>query len=160
MKIRLLAVGQRQPQWVDTAVSEYAKRLPRHLGFELIEVPAANRVPGNGAKATSNTAQQAEALRISKLLKPTDRTIALDEHGRSLATRDVAAALEHWQQDGQNVALLIGGADGLQPQLLKQASERWSLSAMTLPHGLARVTIVEQLYRAWTLTQNHPYHRA
>lgn len=166
MKLKLLAVGQRQPAWVDAAVAEYAKRLPRHFGFELCELPAATRSGHGGemsAKATASTAKQTEAARIEKHLAKsgkTNRVIALDEHGKPQSTATLAAAITRWQADGDDVALLIGGADGLADELLARSAERWSLSACTLPHGLARVLMVEQLYRAWTLTQNHPYHRA
>ena len=173
MKLKLLAVGHRQPAWVTQAVADYAKRLPRHLGFEVVELAPAVRKPGgktpkdaktaksssNAKRVSASPAQADEAERLGRQLLPAVHVVALDEHGKPMTTRSVAEALERWQQQGKDVAMLIGGADGLAPALLEQADERWSLSGLTFPHGLARVVIVEQLYRAWTLTQNHPYHR-
>ncbi|MEM9744033.1 MAG: 23S rRNA (pseudouridine(1915)-N(3))-methyltransferase RlmH [Pseudomonadota bacterium] len=158
MKLRLLAVGHRQPNWVNGAVADYAKRLPRTLGFELVELP-----PARARSLTRDQIRDDEAGRIRERLKRwgagQQRCIALDERGASKTTAQIAESLTHWQREGDPVAMIIGGAGGLAPDLLQRADEQWSLSALTLPHGLARVVIVEQLYRAWTLTQNHPYHR-
>ncbi len=155
MKIRVIAVGRRQPDWVNRGVLEYGKRLPRHLGFSVEEVAPVER---RGTPVSRLRAQEAEAIRSR--LQPHDLVVALDERGDMLTTMDMADALSGWQADGQDVSVLIGGADGLDDALLAQANQRWALGRLTLPHGLVRVIIVEALYRAWSVTQNHPYHRA
>lgn len=155
MKVRVIAVGRRQPEWVNRGVLEYGKRLPRHLGFSLEEVAPVER---RGTPVDRLRAQEAEAIRGR--LQPREHVVALDEHGDMLTTMDMAASLRDWQAEGRDVSVLIGGADGLDPALLAQADQRWALGRLTLPHGLVRVIIVEALYRAWSVTQNHPYHRA
>ena len=155
MNVRIIAVGRRQPGWVESGFEEYAKRLPRHLHFELVEIPPERR----DGRADVARLKAREADRIRSVLQPGERVIALDEKGRSVSTKALAASLEQWQQDGLSVALLIGGADGLAPELLADADQVWSLSGLTLPHGMVRVVLTEALYRAWSLSQNHPYHR-
>lgn len=143
------------PVWVEQAVSEYSKRFPAEIKLSLRELPMAQRgKDGNVARAM---AQEAEAMR--KALAPRDRVVALDVGGRSWSTEQLAGQLADWQMSAENYSLLIGGPDGLDPSLLREAHARWSLSALTLPHPLVRVILVEQLYRAWTINAKHPYHR-
>lgn len=155
MHIRVLAVGTRQPAWVDAAVEEYVQRLPKSWRFALKEIPAAPR--GNQA---AQAASSREGSAILSNLGDSERLIALDERGKQVTSVGLANWIESWQSDGRDVCLCIGGADGLSPECLERAERRWSLSQLTLPHGLARVLLAEQLYRAWTLQTGHPYHRA
>lgn len=152
MKIRIVAVGKRMPAWVESGIAEYAKRLPSHWRFALREVSATAQ--GDVGK---RMAREGEALLSSSV---NDWRVALDEGGRALDTAACAARLELWQGLGRDVALLIGGADGLHSDVLNAADEIWSLSALTFPHPLVRVILVEQLYRAHSLSSGHPYHRA
>lgn len=156
MKIRIIAVGSKMPAWVEAGWDDYAKRLGADMPVELVEVPVAKR--GNN----SNTASlmEKEAQSIVAAIKPGDRIVALDVLGKALATEQMAAQLAHWQQDGRNLALIIGGPDGIAPELLKRAEHKWSLSALTYPHPLVRLVLIEQLYRCWSIHHNHPYHRA
>jgi 23S rRNA (pseudouridine1915-N3)-methyltransferase len=156
MRVWLIAVGQRLPAWVDAGCEEYVKRLPREWSFELVELKAAQRP--EGLPATAAIAAEGKAIRAA--LPPGARKVVLDERGRPLTTLQLAQRLTEWQRDGRDVALVIGGADGLDPALKAAADESLALSAMTLPHGLARVLLVEQLYRAASVLQGHPYHRA
>ena len=154
MKLLLIAVGQRQPDWVDSAYAEFAKRFPPELRLELKAVKAEPR--------GSRTAQQlmaAEAERIDSAVPRGARRIALDERGERVTTATLAMHLESFQRDGRDVAFLVGGPDGLDPALKAGADDRWRLSDLTLPHGLVRVLLAEALYRAWTVTTHHPYHR-
>ena len=155
MRLTVIAVGTKMPSWVDEGMAEYRKRLPRELSLELRELPLARR--GRDANVGRAIAQEAEAMR--RAVPERDRLIALDVEGRSFSTEQLAARLEQWQMSGDNYSLLIGGPDGIEPALLEQAELRWSLSPLTLPHPLVRVILVEQLYRAWTITAGHPYHR-
>ena len=156
MRIRLLAVGARQPRWVADGFAEYAKRLPRQCALELVEIPAERR----GAGVTPTVAIAREGDRMLRALPAKARTIALDERGEQLDTLGLAAQLERWMRGGGDVALLVGGPDGLAEECLARAELRWSLSRLTLPHGLVRVLVAEQIYRAWSITAGHPYHRA
>ena len=156
MHIRLIAVGQRLPAWVEAGFDEYVKRLPREWSFELVALKAAVRPEGKPLAAT----MAAEAKAIAAAIPAGARRVLLDERGRQLTTAQLAQRLTEWQRDGRDVALVIGGADGVDPALRRQADEMLALSALTLPHGLARVLLVEQLYRAASLLQGHPYHRA
>lgn len=156
MRIRLIAVGQRLPSWIDAGCEEYIKRLPREWSFELIALKAAARPEGKPVAA----AMQAEARAIAGAIPAGSRRVLLDERGRQVTTAELARGLARWQQDGRDVALVVGGADGLDPELRKSADETLALSQLTLPHGLARLLLVEQLYRAASLLQGHPYHRA
>ncbi len=156
MKIRLIAVGRKQPQWIEKGVQEYVRRLPKHYAFSIVEVAPVARQ----GQMDVETSKAREADRIRSKLDAGHRLIALDEHGHRVTSRGMASALENWQADGRNVDLLIGGADGIDGALLETAEERWSLSGLTMPHGLVRVLIAEALYRAWSITSNHPYHRA
>ncbi|MGH8501307.1 MAG: 23S rRNA (pseudouridine(1915)-N(3))-methyltransferase RlmH [Gammaproteobacteria bacterium] len=154
MRLRLLAVGTRVPDWVSAGFQDYARRLPPQWGFSLKEIPASKRRPPDPARCKAD-----EGARLLAALTTPARVIALDERGRAWRTEDLALRLEAWLQSGQDVAFMIGGPDGLAPVCLERADERWSLSALTLPHALVRVIVAEQLYRASTMLRNHPYHR-
>ncbi|MEC9358853.1 MAG: 23S rRNA (pseudouridine(1915)-N(3))-methyltransferase RlmH [Pseudomonadota bacterium] len=156
MRIRLIAVGTRMPAWVETAYADYAGRLPRELRLELMEIPVATR----GKNPDIARLKQQEGERMLKLVSERDRVIALDERGQGWSSEELAQRLARWQQDGLDVDLLVGGPDGLADGCLQRAESRWSLSPLTLPHALVRVLLAEQLYRAWSLLANHPYHRA
>lgn len=150
MRIRLLAVGTRMPSWVREGVHEYSKRLPRETSLELVEIPLGERSKG---------AVGQEARRLLAAVGERDRVIALHEAGDEWSTRELAAQMERWRGDGRDVALLVGGPDGLDQRCIERADETWSLSRLTLPHYLVRVVVAEQLYRAWSLLRGHPYHR-
>ena len=156
MHVRVLAVGGRQPAWVDQAVDRFASRLPTNWRFELQSLPIAARSK-NGHVAG---AVEQEGKAILSALQKSERLIALDERGTHEGSGPFAARLERWLEQGQDLCFVIGGPDGLSAELLARAAHRWSLSKLTLPHGLARVLCVEQLYRAWSLRTGHPYHRA
>lgn len=155
MKIRLLAVGHKMPSWVEQGMAEYAKRLPSDCALELVEIALGHR-----AKNTpKEKAMQQEAQAILKALRPQDHVVALDVLGKSWSTEQLAEQLNGWRMQGGDVALIVGGPDGLTAEVLSLAKQRWSLSALTLPHPLVRVLLAEQLYRAWSILQGHPYHK-
>lgn len=156
MKLRLIAVGTRMPAWVETGFRDYAERMPRELRLELVEIPVAQR----GRNPDIARLKQQEGERMLKAAGERNCVIALDERGRSWSSPELAERVAQWQLDGRDVDLLVGGPDGLAPDCLQRAEARWSLSALTLPHALVRVLVAEQLYRAWSLLANHPYHRA
>lgn len=156
MRIHLLAVGTRMPAWADAAYEDFARRLPRECRLVLTEIAPATRGKSGGAAR----AMAVEAGRLGAALPKGARVIALEQGGRECTSEALAGELQRWQQDGRDVALLIGGPDGLAPEIRQRAEGSLSLSRMTLPHALARVVLAEQLYRAWTLLKNHPYHRA
>lgn len=154
MKLLVVAVGQRQPAWADTAWADFAKRYPPEWRFELKELKAEPR-----AGKTAAQCMAAEALRFEQALGKGWRRVVLDERGTRLTTAQLADRLLNWQDDGRDVALLIGGPDGLDPALKATADETLRLSDLTLPHAFARVLLAEALYRAWSVTAGHPYHR-
>jgi 23S rRNA (pseudouridine1915-N3)-methyltransferase len=154
MKLLLVAVGQRQPAWADAAFDDFAKRFPPEMRLSLKAVKAEPR----GAK-TAEQLMSAEAMRIEAALPKGVRRVVLDEHGTRVTTQALAVRTQAWLQDGRDVALLIGGPDGLSPELKATADETLRLSDLTLPHAFVRVMLVEALYRAWTVSINHPYHR-
>jgi 23S rRNA (pseudouridine1915-N3)-methyltransferase len=156
MRIHLIAVGTRMPGWVTQGYLEYARRLPRECRLELTEVSAGKR----GKTVNTAAVVAGEGHRLLAAAPERAQLIALDERGTAWDTAALAGRLQDWLQDGRDVALLVGGADGLSPDCLEQADQRWSLSVLTLPHALVRVIVAEQLYRAWTLLTGHPYHRA
>ena len=157
MRITVLAVGGKMPAWVDEGVAEYDKRLPRELRLEWRDIPLAQRGKKN---ADVEALRDKEGLALLKAIPDGDRVLALDVRGKPWSTEQLADRLRHWQMESINTSLLIGGPDGLSQACLQRADARWSLSALTLPHPLVRVLLAEQLYRAWTITVNHPYHRA
>ena len=154
MRLLLVAVGQRQPAWADTAYAEFAKRFPPELRLELKAIKAEPR----GAK-TATQLMAAEAARIELALPRGVRRVILDEHGERRTTLQLAARLTLWMGDGRDVALLVGGPDGLAAPLKASADETLRISELTLPHAFVRVLLAEALYRAWTVMVNHPYHR-
>ncbi len=156
MHIRLLAVGDRQPSWVDEAFGAYSTRLPREWKFRLDVIPTARRQKND----KSGRAMEAEGESILAKLHPGEQVILLDERGRQLDSKGLAGKLSDWQTDGRDLCFVIGGPDGLADTCKQRAEFSWSLSKLTLPHGLARVLFAEQLYRAWSLQTGHPYHRA
>lgn len=155
MRIKLLAVGDRMPAWVRSGTEEYTARFPREWRFELVEIPVAAR----GKNADIARLKEAEAEKIAKALPRGAHLIALDERGESWSTLELAKIIQTAQRDALEICLLIGGPDGLAPGMLARAQQRWSLSRLTLPHALVRVLVAEQLYRAWSVLTNHPYHR-
>ncbi len=155
MHIRLQAVGDRQPSWVDSAFAGYVQRLPRQWQFRLDSINTAQRNKGVAAEV----AKGAEGKKILAKIKAAEFVIVLDERGTEFSSKEFAARLEEWQTVGQDLVFIIGGPDGVSADCLQRANLRWSLSRLTLPHGLARVMFAEQLYRAWSLTTGHPYHR-
>ncbi len=154
MKLLLVAVGQRQPAWADTAYAEFAKRFPAEMRLELKAVKAEAR----GSK-TPEKLMLAEAVRIEAALPRGVRRVVLDERGERVTTLALSARMRAWQRDGRDVALLIGGPDGLDVSLKASADETLRLSELTLPHAFVRVLLAEALYRGWTVMVNHPYHR-
>ena len=155
MKLKLLAVGTRMPSWVETGFEEYRKRMPAELKLDLIEIPLSPK-----GKGSSNPSKETQGQAILKAINKQDRVIALDVLGKSMSTESLAMQLSSWQMSGQDICLLIGGPDGLSSECLQRANMKWSLSDLTLPHPLVRVLLMEQLYRAWTINKNHPYHRS
>jgi 23S rRNA (pseudouridine1915-N3)-methyltransferase len=155
MKLLVVAVGTRMPAWVEAGFDEFARRMPRELPLQLVELKAEPRTTGKTAEAL----MAAEAARIEAALPPRCRRVILDERGADLTTIELAGRLEAWQAEGEDVALIIGGPDGLAPALKNTARERLRLSSLTLPHALVRPLLAEALYRAWTVLKNHPYHR-
>jgi 23S rRNA (pseudouridine1915-N3)-methyltransferase len=155
MRLSVVAIGQRMPDWVERGWNEYARRFPRGLELELKELPMARRT-------RSSNAEQLRGCESGVLLAAVpsgNYVIAMDERGRQWSTRELAGEMQQWMQNGRDVSLLIGGPDGLDSRCLQRADARWSLGKLTLPHMLVRVILAEQLYRAWSVTQNHPYHR-
>jgi 23S rRNA (pseudouridine1915-N3)-methyltransferase len=155
MRISIIAVGTRMPAWVNQGVAEYCRRLPRELQLQWREIPLARRVRDSKPEQL----REREGEQILKAVPAGDRIIALDVLGERLSTPRLAERLGNWQMSGDNYSLLIGGPDGLAPECLQRAAASWSLSDLTLPHPLVRILLAEQLYRAWTITVNHPYHR-
>lgn len=155
MRISLLAVGTRPPAWISDGFESYRKRLPGHIQLELQEIRGGAR----GGRDSAKTARSEEGKRILRRVDGRVLLIALDERGRELSTMELAGELQKWLVEYPRVALAVGGADGLDQACRDRAQGLWSLSRLTLPHGLVRVVVAEQLYRAWTLLSGHPYHR-
>lgn len=153
MKFNVLAVGNKMPDWIESGFMEYRKRMPKELSIELIEIKQVK---------DKNREQSllAEYERIEKVLPTANYIVAMDEQGKQLSTQDLATSLINWMNLGKDITFIIGGADGLHPVIKEKADQILSLSKMTLPHGLVRVLLAEQLYRATTILKHHPYHRA
>lgn len=155
MKIRLIAIGQKMPAWVNQGFQEYAKRLTADCQLQLVELPMAKRGKLNNIEQLK--AKEAQAIRSE--LKSNESLVILDVLGKRISTPDLAQRLQDWQMGGRNVAIVIGGPDGTEKQLLQEADALISLSDLTLPHPLVRIVLAEQIYRAWSINQGHPYHR-
>jgi 23S rRNA (pseudouridine1915-N3)-methyltransferase len=156
MQLVIAAVGNKMPDWIETGFAEYAKRMPPECRIVLKEIKPVDRSPGK----TPEIIMALERGRITAAIPKGSRIVALDERGKDLSTVQLAQTLTQWQQDGRDVTFIIGGADGLDSGFKAQADMLLRLSSLTLPHGMVRVLLAEQLYRAWSITQNHPYHRA
>jgi len=156
MRLRLICVGQKMPDWVTAGYADYSRRMPPELPLELTEIAMAHR----GKSPDIPRLMQRESDAILNAVGPRDRVIALEVGGRPWSTEKLAGQLEGWLQDGQDVSFLVGGPDGLADACRQRADQQWSLSPLTLPHPLVRIVLAEQLYRAWSITRNHPYHRA
>lgn len=156
MHIHLIAVGEKMPGWVQQGYQEYAKRLPRECALRLVEIAPGRR----GKNADIARALRDEGQRMLAAIPKEARVIALEVGGRAWSTEQLAAQLQDWMAGGQEVALLVGGPEGLSEEARALARQQWSLSPLTLPHPLVRVLLSEQIYRAWSILRNHPYHRA
>ena len=155
MRLRILAVGPRMPGWVDEGFQEYAKRMPPEIRIDLLELPLGPR----GKNQPVARAVEREGQAMIKAIEAGEGVIALDVRGRSWSTEKLASQLRGWQESGRNHSLLIGGPDGLAPECIARADQCWSLSPLTLPHPLVRIVLMEQLYRAWSINAEHPYHK-
>lgn len=155
MRLKIIAIGTKMPDWVEAGCNEYLKRLPSELNLEIVELPLGQR--GKGADVNRAISREGEAM--LKAIGEQDHVIALDVLGKPWSTEQLAGKLQQWQLSGDNFSLLVGGPDGLAPDCLKRANSKWSLSALTLPHPLVRILLVEQIYRAGTINSGHPYHR-
>ncbi|MDG1165760.1 MAG: 23S rRNA (pseudouridine(1915)-N(3))-methyltransferase RlmH [Porticoccaceae bacterium] len=156
MRLKLLAVGTRMPDWVESGCQEYGKRMPPELRIQVIEISLGTR----GKNQPKAKAIEAESQGLLKAIGEQDFVVALDVLGKPMSTEKLAQNLGNWQMNGRDVCLLVGGPDGLSANCLARANMRWSLSDLTLPHPLVRIVVMEQLYRAWTINANHPYHRS
>lgn len=153
MKLRVISVGSKCPGWISQGFDEYAKRLPKEMPLTLVEIPAPKH------HQDSTKIDELEGKKIAQKLDPSDWVVALDEGGREFNSKALAKELSGWRELGRNVVFLIGGANGLSEDLLARADQRISLSALTFPHYLVRVLLAETLYRAWSISISHPYHR-
>ncbi len=154
MKLKILSVGHKMPSWVDSGCAEYLKRMPKELATEIIEIKPDKRAAGKN----SEVVQEAESKRILEVAGK-DYLVVLDERGQEVTSLQLATKMEHWQTLGKDVSLVIGGADGIHTALKQKADWLWSLSKLTMPHGLVRIMLCEQLYRGYSVTQHHPYHK-
>ena len=154
MKLRIVSVGTKAPAWVQAGLAEYTKRMPKEMLVELVEIPA----PKHGGDKSKHL--QTEAAKMMAVIGNDDWVVALDEKGKQVSSLQLAGKLDQWRMGGTNVVFLVGGADGLGEAVKGRANETLSLSELTLPHYLVRVVLAEALYRAWSITVGHPYHRA
>jgi 23S rRNA (pseudouridine1915-N3)-methyltransferase len=155
MKLIIVSVGNKMPDWITAGFSEYTKRMPREAQISLLEIKPEPRTTGK----TTAQIMEAEAQRILSALPQNCLRIALDERGKQLTTRQLAAQMQDWMREGRDIAFIIGGADGLHESIKQAAQQLLGLSALTLPHAFVRILLAEQLYRAYSLMHNHPYHR-
>ena len=155
MKIQLIAVGTKMPDWVEKGYQEYARRFPKEMQLELLEINAGKRGKNADIKRILNKEGELTLAAIPK----ENKIVTLEVTGKSWTTEDLSKEMQKWQLDGRNISLLIGGPEGLAPACIERSEQRWSLSKLTLPHPLVRIVVAESLYRAYTLTINHPYHR-
>jgi len=155
MKVHLIAVGKKMPEWINSGYAEFSKRMPPELQIDLIEITPSVR---NKTTPTEKNIKE-EGKRIQSAIPANSRLIVLDEKGKNFGSIALSKKMESWLPMGQDIVLVIGGADGIDPKIKQQADEKWSLSSFTLPHALVRVVVAEQLYRAWSILKGHPYHR-
>lgn len=155
MKVQLIAVGTKMPDWIQKGYGEYFKRLPKELAPKLVELTPGHR----GKNASVSTAIESEGKEILSVIGVNDFVIALDVLGKAWDTHKLADNLASWRMDGRNISFIIGGPDGLSRSVLDRANAKWSMSNLTLPHPLVRVVFIEQVYRAWSILNNHPYHK-
>ena len=155
MKLFILAVGNKMPEWISQGFNEYTKRMPREAKIELVEIKPEPRTTGKSVPQI----MEAEAQRINAALPKDVTRVVLDERGAHLSTKQLSQKMHDWLGGGRDVAFIIGGADGLHESVRSSAQQLLALSALTLPHGMVRVLLAEQLYRAYSLLHNHPYHR-
>lgn len=155
MVIHFITVGQKMPKWVQDGYAEYAKRLPKSCAIKLVELPMAQR----GKTGSADKYKAEEAKKILAAIPKGAQLIVLDEHGQQVTTKGLAIKLEDWLSSGQDVALVVGGPDGLEQSLIQQAKWKWGLSKLTMPHPMVRILVAEQIYRAYSVINNHPYHR-
>lgn len=160
MRLHLIAIGQRMPGWVQQGYGEYARRLPAHCALNLIEIPAGQRGGKTPAGGGIRRILDAEGARQLAAIPPGSEVVCLDIGGRSLSTEQLAGRMQGWLAGGRDLALLVGGPEGLAEACRARADWSWSLSPLTLPHPLVRVLLAEQLYRASSILAGHPYHRA
>ncbi|WP_373331786.1 23S rRNA (pseudouridine(1915)-N(3))-methyltransferase RlmH [Thiopseudomonas alkaliphila] len=155
MRIRLIAVGGKMPRWVELGWQEYVKRLPPEITLELVEIPLSTR--GKNADVQRLIRQEGAAM-LAKV-QPGERVVTLEVEGKPWSTEQLAEQLDAWRLDARTVNLMVGGPEGLAPEVCAKSEQRWSLSPLTLPHPLVRVLLGEQIYRAWTVLAGHPYHK-
>ena len=155
MKVHLIAVGKKMPEWINSGYAEFSKRMPPELQIDLIEITPSVR---NKTTPTEKNIKE-EGKRIQSAIPANSRLIVLDVKGKKFSSIALSKKMESWLPMGQDIVLVIGGADGIDPKIKQQADEKWSLSSFTLPHALVRVVVAEQLYRAWSILKGHPYHR-
>lgn len=155
MRFKIIAVGTKMPSWVEEGYKDYAKRLPRDFTVEMVELALGPR--GKNASLAKAIAKEGEQMLAA--IPKGDKVIALDVLGKPWSTEKLASNLANWSMENSNYSLLIGGPDGLAPECLARADAKWSMSALTLPHPLVRIVLIEQLYRAWSILKNHPYHK-
>jgi 23S rRNA (pseudouridine1915-N3)-methyltransferase len=155
VQLVIAAVGHKMPAWIEAGFGEYAKRMPPECRIQLKEIKPVER---SGSR-TAETVMAQERAKIEAAIPKGSRIVALDERGKDVTTAQLAQLLVQWQQDGRDVTFVIGGADGLDAGFKASADMLLRISSLTLPHGMVRVMLAEQLYRAWSITQNHPYHR-
>lgn len=155
MRLQIIAVGQKMPTWITQGFTEYQKRFPSDMPLELTEIPAGKR----NKKADIKRILDKEGIQMLAAIPRGTHIVTLEVEGHSWDTPTLASNLQRWQNDGRNVAFLIGGPEGLADTCLQASHERWSLSPLTLPHPMVRVMLAEALFRAWSLNNNHPYHR-
>jgi 23S rRNA (pseudouridine1915-N3)-methyltransferase len=155
MRIQLIAVGTKMPAWIETGYREYERRFCSDIHLSLVEIPAGKR----GKNADIKRILQKEGELTLAAIPKGNRIVTLEVTGKPLTTPQLAENLSKWQMDGRDVSLLIGGPEGLSPECIAASEQKWSLSALTLPHPLVRVLVAESLYRAWSVNTNHPYHR-
>lgn len=155
MHIKLIAVGNKMPNWVEAGWQEYSKRLPKEFALELIEIPLTTR----GKNADVKRLIQQEGITMLSKVQASDKVITLEVKGKPWSTQQLAEKMGQWQLAGQNINLMVGGPEGLAEEVCQRSDEKWSLSALTLPHPIVRVIVAEQLYRAWTILAGHPYHK-